>query len=167
MSWTQALQALAALFAAIFLGTFLEYIVHRLMHLGKVLHKKHALHHQEGGGQGWLGEFRDYFLPALTIIWLGFLVSVEAGVGFAIGAFLYAALSAYAHQVQHENPELVFWLPRPVHHLHHKHHMWKHNFGILVDFWDRVFGTYKKVEWTPEKRPFQYPLKQFLMIKWY
>ena len=30
---------------------------------------------------------------------------------------------------------------RPVHFLHHKHHMWKTNFGITVDWWDYVFGT--------------------------
>ncbi|MBW3540681.1 MAG: arylsulfatase [Planctomycetes bacterium] len=45
--------------------------------------------------------------------------------------------------------------------------MWKHNFGILVDVWDRVFGTYQVVEWKPEKRPFQHPLRNFFRIKWF
>jgi sterol desaturase/sphingolipid hydroxylase (fatty acid hydroxylase superfamily) len=79
---------------------------------------------------------------------------------------MYATLAAYAHQVQHDRPELVFWLPRPVHHLHHKHKMWHHNFGILVDFWDRIFGTYKVVEWKPEKRPFQHRFREFFSIHW-
>jgi sterol desaturase/sphingolipid hydroxylase (fatty acid hydroxylase superfamily) len=68
--------------------------------------------------------------------------------------------------VQHDNPELIFWLPRPVHYLHHSHKMWHHNFGITVDFWDRIFGTYKPVEWSPSRRPLQYPLKSYLQIKW-
>jgi len=153
-------------FAMVF-GTLAEYVVHRLMHSGKVLGKKHAKHHQAAHGQGWFGEFLDYFLPSLAILWAGFLFSIPAGIGFAIGGTIYAALAAYSHQIQHERPELTFWLPRPVHHLHHSHKMWNHNFGISVDFWDRVFGTYKRVEWNPEKRPFEYPLSSFVRIKWF
>ena len=153
-------------FALIF-GTFVEYVVHRLMHAGKMLHKKHAKHHQKGHAQGWLGEFKDYFLPSLLIIWIGFPISIGAGIGFAIGAFVYASMAAYAHQVQHENPDLVFWLKRPVHHLHHSQKMWKHNFGILVDFWDKVFGTYKKVDWEPNKKLSEYRFRSFFQIKWF
>jgi sterol desaturase/sphingolipid hydroxylase (fatty acid hydroxylase superfamily) len=69
--------------------------------------------------------------------------------------------------VQHEKPELVFWLPRPVHHLHHSQKMWHHNFGILVDFWDRVFGTYKPVDPQPhEPRP-RVTLLSYFQIKWF
>jgi sterol desaturase/sphingolipid hydroxylase (fatty acid hydroxylase superfamily) len=156
-----------ALLLAFVVGTLVEYGVHRLMHSGKVLLKKHAKHHQVGAGQGWLGEFADYFIPSVAIIWVGFLYSVHAGLGFMAGATLYAALAAYAHQIQHENPDLVFWLVKPVHHLHHSEKMWKHNFGILVDVWDRVFGTYKRVDWRPEKRLRDYPLSSYFKIKWY
>ena len=159
--------------AALVAGTLIEYWVHRLMHSGRVLGRKHAEHHRDGHGQGWAGEFRDYFVGVLPLLasvsataWLAF-GSPGVAAGWAVGGTLYAALAAYAHQLQHEKPELVFWLPRPVHHLHHKHRMWRHNFGILVDWWDRVFGTYKAVEWKPERRPFQHPLRAFLQIKWY
>ena len=156
-----------ACFLALIVGTFVEYLVHRMMHSGAMLRKKHAKHHQAGFGQGWFGEFADYFLPSIIILWLGLLYSVWAGIGFAVGGIIYAAMAAYAHQVQHENPELVFWMKRPVHHLHHHHKMWKHNFGILVDIWDRVFGTYKVVDWKPEKRPFQHSILSFFRIKWF
>jgi sterol desaturase/sphingolipid hydroxylase (fatty acid hydroxylase superfamily) len=142
------------------------------MHFGKLLGKVHAEHHKNGWGQGVLGEFKDYFIGTIPILGVGFFLcaygfdSLPAAVGWLTGGLSYAILAAYAHQLQHERPELVFWLPRPVHHLHHKHHMWKHNFGILVDFWDRIFGTYKLVEWKPERRPFQYPLRNFFQIKW-
>jgi sterol desaturase/sphingolipid hydroxylase (fatty acid hydroxylase superfamily) len=161
------IEGILAFLFAIVLGTFIEYAVHRLMHFGAFLQRKHAKHHQAGHGQGWLGEFSDYFLPSLLIIWIGFPFSIALGIGFAIGAFVYAGMAAYAHQVQHENPDLVFWLRRPVHHLHHKHKMWKHNFGILVDFWDRVFGTYRREDWQPSKRLREYPLSSFLKIRWY
>jgi sterol desaturase/sphingolipid hydroxylase (fatty acid hydroxylase superfamily) len=173
MQTEELLAGLTAFLVALFLGTLVEYSVHRLMHAGKILGKKHAEHHRDGWGQGWLGEFRDYSVGTAPLLLGGFLLAyfglgwTAAGVGWVAGGLVYAALAAYAHQVQHERPELVFWLKRPVHHLHHKHHMWKHNFGIMVDFWDRVFGTYKPMEWNPERRPFQHPLRAFFQIKWY
>ncbi|HUG92734.1 MAG TPA: sterol desaturase family protein [Planctomycetaceae bacterium] len=161
------LEASLALVLALAIGSLAEYLVHRLMHTGRLLGKTHARHHQDGDGQGWFLEFWDYLKGTLAILWVGFLYSVPAGIGFATGGLLYAMLAAYAHQIQHERPEMVFWMKRPVHYLHHKHHMWKHNFGILVDVWDRVFGTYRVVEWVPERRPFQHPLSDFLRIKWF
>src|SRR5581483_3230173 len=70
------------------------------------------------------------------------------------------------HQLQHERPELCFWLPRPGHYLHHRHRMWRHNFGITVDVWDRVFGTYRSEPWRPDKPFYAYPLRDFLRISW-
>lgn len=152
---------------AVLLGSLVEYLVHRLMHDGKVLKVRHAKHHRHLAGQGWFGEFKDYLVPGLPILWIGFLVSPAAGIGFATGAIAYAAFAAYAHQVQHENPELVFWLPRPVHHLHHRENMWRHNFGISLDLWDRVFATYRPTEWRPTRRPRDYPLRSFVDITWF
>jgi len=165
--WQMVAEGVGAFLIAFVIGTLVEYLVHRLMHRGHVLGKKHAEHHRDGWGQGWLGEFSDYFLPTLLVIWLGFLYSVAAGIGWALGGFTYAALAAYAHQLQHEYPDLVFWMPRPVHYLHHKHHMWKTNFGILVDWWDHVFGTYKYVEWQRDKPIRSYGLRCFFRISWY
>ena len=157
----------SAFVIALVFGTLVEYVMHRLMHAGKIFHKIHAQHHQLGQGQGWLLEFRDYILPGLAILWLGFLLSIPAGIGFAVGCTVYAALAAYAHQVQHEKPELVFWLPRPVHHLHHSRKMWHHNFGILVDVWDRVFGTYQAVDEEPGQIQPKLTLASYFRIKWF
>jgi sterol desaturase/sphingolipid hydroxylase (fatty acid hydroxylase superfamily) len=99
-------------------------------------------------------------------MWFGFFWSIEAGVGFLTGGVLYAAWAAYNHQVQHERPELVFWLRRPVHYLHHRDKMWKHNFGISTGVWDRVFGTYKDAEFKPEKRFWDYPVWSLFQIRW-
>jgi sterol desaturase/sphingolipid hydroxylase (fatty acid hydroxylase superfamily) len=148
-------------------GTLVEYVVHRAMHARWILRRRHADHHEDGFGQGVLGEFIDYGAPVLVVSCVGFLYSVTVGTSIALGGLTYAALAAYAHQLQHDRPELVFWLPRPVHHLHHTHHMWHHNFGILVDVWDRVFGTYKVVDWNPERRPLAHPWRAFLCIRWY
>jgi len=164
--WQALAEGVVAFLAAFTVGTLVEYLVHRLMHSRVLLGRKHAEHHRDGWGQGWLGECGDYFLPTLLVIWVGFLRSAPAGIGWALGGFLYAALAAYAHQLQHEYPDLVFWMPRPVHTLHHKHHMWKNNFGILVDWWDRVFGTYQYVEWKRTRPIRSYGLRGFFRISW-
>lgn len=156
---------LVAFLAALFVGSLVEYWGHRLMHAW-VLRKRHAEHHKLGTGQGWLWEFRDYFLGTCYILPLGFFWSAEAGVGFLIGAVCYGAFAAYSHQLQHEKPELCFWLRYPVHYLHHANHMWKNNFGISLALWDHVFRTYKHVDWQPERRFRDHSLWSLLRIKW-
>ena len=156
-----------ALLLAFLVGTLVEYVVHRLMHARILLGQKHLEHHKEGTAQGWWGEFLDYFLPSIPLLWLGFLYSVSAGAGWVVGGFIYACIAAYAHQVQHDNPDLVFWLNKPVHHLHHKGKMWHHNFGITFSLWDKVFGTYKNIDWQPEHERKHYRLVNYFDIHWY
>lgn len=160
-------EGLVAFLIGVVLASLAEYGVHRLMHAGKVFARKHAEHHRDGFGQGWLGEFWDYVLPAIPVLVLGFLYSVSAGIGFLVAGILYAAFAAYSHQLQHERPQLCFWVQRPVHYLHHSQKMWHHNFGISLDLWDRVFGTYKEAEWKPVERPFQHSLRDFFRIRWH
>jgi sterol desaturase/sphingolipid hydroxylase (fatty acid hydroxylase superfamily) len=136
---------------AFVLGSFVEYWVHRLMHRPYKLGEKHRDHHRRNEGQGVLWEFRDYFLGTAVVMGLPFFWSIEAGIAWALGGTTFAAFSAYAHQLQHENPRKCFWMAMPVHYVHHKYGMWHHNFGLALDWWDRVFGTYKKVDWVDEK----------------
>jgi sterol desaturase/sphingolipid hydroxylase (fatty acid hydroxylase superfamily) len=156
---------LVAFLLALLVGSLVEYWGHRAMH-NWLLKKKHAEHHRDGGAQGWLGEFVDYVVGSLFILWIGFLHSLEAGIAFLVGGLVFAMWAAYAHQLQHEQPDLCFWLPRPVHYLHHHGHMWHYNFGISMDLWDRVFGTYKVIEWHREKGLREFPLKSWFKIRW-
>ena len=156
---------LSAFLIALVVGSLVEYWGHRAMH-SFLLKKKHVLHHKEGGAQGWFWEFVDYVVGACFLLPAGFIYSVEAGIGFAAGALGYAAFAAYAHQLQHERPELCFWMVRPVHQIHHGEQMWRHNFGIGVDIWDRVFGTYNKGEWVTPKERSRSSLWKFFQIKW-
>jgi sterol desaturase/sphingolipid hydroxylase (fatty acid hydroxylase superfamily) len=151
-----ALLILAAL-SALFLGTLAEYFVHRFMHWGIIYPKGHKYHHESGDPRTYLRDFIDYGTGAVLVGWLGFSISVPVGIGWALGAFAYAGIASYAHQLQHANANLVFWMPRPVHRLHHVYGMTSHNFGILVDWWDRLFGTYLPVEWPrpPARRRFR------------
>jgi sterol desaturase/sphingolipid hydroxylase (fatty acid hydroxylase superfamily) len=158
---------LALFFIAGFvLASLVEYWIHRLMHASVRVGAKHRDHHRRNEGQGVIWEFRDYILGSLILLPLMFLVSGEAGWGWLLGGVVFAAFSAYAHQLQHENPTKCFWMKMPVHYVHHKYGMWHHNFGLAVDWWDRVFGTYKAVDWyTPEEQA--RPNLSFLQLRWW
>jgi sterol desaturase/sphingolipid hydroxylase (fatty acid hydroxylase superfamily) len=159
------------LFILFFISAFgfaslVEYWLHRLMHVSVMIGARHRDHHRRNEGQGVLWEFRDYAIGSLLAMFLMFFISPIAGWGWLLGALGYAAFSAYAHQLQHENPTKCFWMKMPVHYVHHKYGMWNHNFGLAVDWWDRVFGTYKAVDWLSETELNQ-PQRGYLALRWW
>ena len=120
-----------------------------------------------GTAQGVLLEFWDYFKFSWLLMWPPFLISLPAGTGWVIGANAFIGFSAFAHQLQHEAPEKCFWMQMPVHYVHHAHHQWHHNFGMALDFWDRVFGTYQPTEWEQhETAPASRSVRHFWQINW-
>ncbi|WP_009632104.1 sterol desaturase family protein [Synechocystis sp. PCC 7509] len=167
MNETQSILLASACFALAFiLASLLEYWLHRLMHVSKKVGARHLEHHRNNTGQGVLWEFRDYIRGAIVLIAAMFFYSWVAGIGWLLGSLAYAAFSAYAHQLQHENPTKCFWMKMPVHYVHHKYGMWHHNFGLAVDWWDKVFGTYKLVDWLTEEELSQ-PEKNLLQLRWW
>lgn len=167
MLQTQSLLLASSCFALAFiLASLLEYWLHRLMHISKKVGARHLEHHRNNTGQGVLWEFRDYIQGAIVLIAAMFFYSWIAGIGWLLGSLTYAAFSAYAHQLQHENPTKCFWLKMPVHYVHHKYGMWHHNFGLAVDWWDKVFGTYKLVDWLTEEELSQ-PERSLLQLRWW
>ncbi|NCJ08662.1 fatty acid hydroxylase family protein [Synechococcales cyanobacterium C] len=155
-----------AFVAAFIVSSLAEYWLHRLMHVSPKVGERHRDHHRRNEGQGVLWEFRDYVRGAAIAMFLPFLISMTIGVGWLMGALTYAAFSAYAHQLQHENPTKCFWMQMPVHYVHHKYGMWHHNFGLAVDWWDHVFGTYKAVDWFTEEERQQSP-RNFVQLRWW
>jgi len=151
-------------------GSLAEYGIHILMHRRVILSRTHFNHHREPEGENVLKQFVYYVLGgigpaslvAFGLFWIG---ALPAGVGFLAGAIAWAGWVAYAHTLQHERPELVFWMKRPVHHLHHEHGMGEHNFGLSVDWWDRVFGTYKPMPF--DRGPVRFSLRDLLRIRWF
>lgn len=136
---------------AFIFGSLVEYSMHRFMHYQPRLCKVHTEHHRRNEAQGVFGEFTDYLKGSFPLMCMMFLSSWEVGISFFLGMLSYAAFAAYAHQLQHENPTACFWMKMPVHYVHHEYKQWHHNFGLGVDWWDRIFGTYKPVEWLTEK----------------
>ncbi|NEQ33772.1 MAG: sterol desaturase family protein [Leptolyngbya sp. SIO4C5] len=151
---------------AFVLASLVEYWLHRLMHVSARIGERHRDHHRRNEGQGVLWEFRDYVRGSFVVMIIPFFFSLEAGLGWTLGAIAYAAFSAYAHQLQHENPRKCFWMKMPVHYVHHKYGMWHHNFGLAVDWWDHIFGTYKLVEW-PAADDLQMPERSRWQLRWW
>lgn len=152
--------------SAFVLASLVEYWLHRLMHRSQRIGARHRDHHKRNEGQGVLWEFRDYVVGSLVATVIPFFFSLTAGLGWAAGAIVYAAFSAYAHQLQHENPRKCFWMKMPVHYIHHKYGMWHHNFGLGVDWWDHVFGTYKPMEW-PAADDLAQPERSRWALRWW
>lgn len=127
-------------------SSFVEYWVHRFMHRDSKFGKKHRKHHVKNEGQGVVWEFLDYVKSTLIFMLAPFLVSWTYGVGWLIGTLGYAAFASYAHQIQHDNPQLCFWMKMPVHFVHHEYNQWESNFGLGVDWWDHIFKTYEYID---------------------
>jgi sterol desaturase/sphingolipid hydroxylase (fatty acid hydroxylase superfamily) len=157
--------AIACFIGAFVFASLVEYWLHRLMHVSAKVGKRHRDHHRRNEAQGVLWEFRDYVQGSAIAMSAVFLFSLEGGIGWLLGALAYAAFSAYAHQLQHENPRKCFWMKMPVHYVHHKYGMWNHNFGLAVDWWDHVFQTYKPVEWLTEEE-LSRPEKGYFQLRW-
>ena len=167
IAWVQQLGTASLCFIAAFIvASLVEYWLHRLMHVSERIGARHRDHHRRNEGQGVLWEFRDYVVGSLVLLFPMFLISWIAGLGWALGALVYAAFSAYAHQLQHENPIKCFWMPMPVHYVHHKYGMWHHNFGLAVDWWDHVFGTYKAVDWLTATE-LQQSGRGYFQLRWW
>ena len=167
---------IATFFILAFLfGSFIEYWIHRVFHVRQShpikklfpkLGQGHTQHHLGGEGQGFLWEFRNYALGTSPIMLPMFLFSIEVGLSWTLGIVSYAAFAAYAHQLQHDTPIKCFWMSIPVHYVHHKYNQWHHNYGIGVDWWDRIFGTYQSKEWL-EQQELSQVNETLISIKWY
>ena len=145
-----ARQVIVAVVFGFVLGTFGEYWIHRAMHKGLILARNHGLHHHEGFGRGAFSEFRDYSLGTLIVAVVSlpidyyFFSSIAFAIGIVSGLLIHAIFAAWCHQAQHQDPRMVPWLAKtPVHFVHHRLAQARHNFGISVDWWDRLFGTYR------------------------
>ncbi|HEY2882493.1 MAG TPA: sterol desaturase family protein [Pirellulales bacterium] len=154
MNWHDLGVVAAWLAGGFVFASFIEYWGHRWLHrITWGPGKTHREHHARGSAQGVLLEYWDYVKYGWLLMWEPFLISIPTGIGWVAGSNLFILFSSFAHQLQHENPKKCFWMPMPVHHVHHANNEWHHNFGMALDVWDRVFGTYKSEEWKDGLEP--------------
>jgi sterol desaturase/sphingolipid hydroxylase (fatty acid hydroxylase superfamily) len=154
-------------------GTFGEYWIHRAMHVNVFLAKRHWEHHRDGRGQGLLKEFRDYASGTIAVALLCLPLDYYWGsggifaLGIVCGVLSHAIFAAWCHQAQHEDPRLLAWLKKtPVHFVHHELGQSRYNFGISVDWWDRVFQTYKPEPNWRALLDIDAPLRSWWFVNW-
>lgn len=144
---------LVAILSGIASWTLAEYLLHRFLgheHRGRNFFKsEHVLHHSRA----------NYFAPAykkamlalvvcagmvaLLSLLLPFAVALAFTIGFAGMYLLYEVTHKRYHS---RDPLAPVFLALRKHHFYHHFHNPKSNHGVTTRFWDRVFGTFVRVE---------------------
>ena len=142
------------LYLAVF--DFVNYAIHRGQHQFSWWWKLHALHHSQRQMTMWT-DSRNHVLDDFLrdAIW----VLVAQLIGIAPGQFVaLIAIAQLSENLQHTNVRLWFgpvgerlWVSPRFHRLHHsigighesegRHTLGGHNFGVLLPWWDMLFGT--------------------------
>ena len=135
---------------------FVSYWVHRGQHQWTWWWQLHALHHAQTQVTMWSdnrNHLLDDMLHALIFVVVAQLIGIAPGQFVAIVAF-----TQLSESFQHANVRIWFgklgerlWISPRFHRLHHsigighesegKHTLGGHNFGVLLPWWDMLFGT--------------------------
>ena len=148
--------ALVSLLLYLLVFDFLDYWIHRGQHQFEWWWRLHSLHHSQRQMTMW-SDNRNHLLDDLIRDVL--IVSTAQLIGIAPGQFVaIVALTQLSESFQHANVRLWFgtvgerlWISPRFHRLHHsvgvgheaqgKGTLGGHNFGVLLPWWDMLFGT--------------------------
>ena len=133
--------------------TLLEYVLHRFLghvHKGKNFFKsEHTLHHAK------LNYFAPFYKKAIAavivaaflIIILNFFTELIYAGSFTFGLIGMYIVYEHTHYRYHTSTPLIppFIILRK-HHFYHHFHNPKMNHGVTTRIWDRVFGTFVRVD---------------------
>ena len=135
---------------------FADYWIHRGQHGLQAWWNLHALHHSQRQMTMW-SDNRNHLLD--DVIHDSLLVLLAMAIGVAPGQFVaIVAIAQLSQSLQHANVRLSFgrwgerlWVSPRFHRLHHSigigHEtagagtLGGHNFGVLLPWWDMLFGT--------------------------
>jgi sterol desaturase/sphingolipid hydroxylase (fatty acid hydroxylase superfamily) len=143
--YTNLLHTLTLTLAGLALWTFAEYLLHRfVLHHWPYFVDMHMAHHaetQEMIGAPTIFSVAFFYVTSFLPLWLAFGSGIALPVfaGFITGYLGFDAVHYAVHHVQGQNRILRAW--KKMHAIHH-HGDADTNYGVLTDFWDRVFGTY-------------------------
>ena len=138
--------ALASLLLYLLVFDFVAYWLHRGQHRIGLWWRLHSLHHAQQQMTMW-SDNRNHLLDDLLVDVL--LVVAAQLIGMAPGQFIaIVALTQLSESLQHANLRLSFgrigerlWVSPHFHRVHHSIHSSDHNFGVLLPWWDQLFGT--------------------------
>lgn len=129
----------------VLLWTLLEYLLHRFVfHHAPIISEIHERHHHDPmaliGAPAWTS-FVLALIGVLFPLWLLVGLSVAAGItAGVICGYLWYVLVHYASHHWHPQHGSYLYRVRVRHARHHYFHD-EGNFGVTVEFWDRVFRT--------------------------
>ena len=148
--------AVVSLLIYLLVFDFLAYWVHRGQHQFETWWRLHSLHHAQQQMTVW-SDNRNHLIDDLLVD--SIVVVVAQLIGVAPGQFIaVVALTQLSESFQHANVRLCFgyigerlWVSPRFHRLHHsigighetsgKQTLGGHNFGVLLPWWDMMFGT--------------------------
>jgi len=124
----------------------LNYAIHRAQHQSKAWWALHSTHHAQRQMSMW-SDNRNHFLDDMLIDVM--LVLLAQLIGVAPEQFIaIVALTQLSESLQHANVRLSFgrvgerlWVSPRFHRLHHSIHCSEQNYGVLLPWWDQLFGT--------------------------
>lgn len=139
--------AIASLCLYIVAFDFVDYWIHRAQHAWRPWWALHSLHHAQRQMTCWSdnrNHLLDDLLRDLLLVCLAFLIGVSPS-----QFVLIVVLMQLSESLQHANVRLSFgsrgerlWVSPRFHRLHHSiTHGFGHNFGVLLPWWDALFGT--------------------------
>lgn len=125
---------------------FAAYWLHRWQHRVEIWWRLHSLHHAQRQMTMW-SDNRNHFLDDALVDVL--LVVLAQLIGVAPEQFVaLVMLTQLSESLQHANVKLSFgrvgerlWVSPRFHRVHHSLHTGDHNFGVLLPWWDQLFGT--------------------------
>lgn len=122
----------------VYLFTFIEYWVHRLALHGAFFHAQHERHHTNPKEYV---VFPIWFTPT---IFFGFYLVLPVSIftGFVVGYCWFFIWHHILHHIENLGSYPVWVQQYAVWHLKH-HNDDKANFGVTMNLWDWLFGTYK------------------------
>ena len=142
---TPFLLLIAEFIVGLFVWTFAEYLLHRfVLHSWPYFTDIHLAHHadaQDMIGTPTIFSVLFFYGGIYVPLWwlLGSAVALPSFSGFIAGYLAFAAVHFFVHHSSGTNRFLRSW--KKLHAIHH-HSKTGNNYGVLTDFWDRVFGTY-------------------------
>nr|WP_319563942.1 sterol desaturase family protein [uncultured Rhodoferax sp.] len=135
---------------------FVDYWIHRAQHQWTWWWQLHALHHAQTQLTMW-SDNRNHLLD--DVLRAVIFVVIAQAIGIAPGQFVaIVAFTQISESFQHANVRIWFgqvgdrlWVSPRFHRLHHavglghesmgKHTLGGHNFGVLLPWWDMLWGT--------------------------
>ena len=134
---------------------FSSWLVHFIMHRNKTLWHFHLIHHSDNNVDVTTGLRHHPGDSIFRGIFFLLLIFVSGAPVYAV--MIYQTLLVLSTAFTHANINLPKWLDKGLGYIfvspnmHKVHHHWKlpytdSNYGAVFSFWDRLLGTYKKLD---------------------